>query len=280
MADHPPTIDIQNLTYTFTDNSVGLEDVNINLPAGSRTLLIGANGAGKTTLLRLASGKKLTTRGRIRIGGVDPFAHGLEGVTYLGLEWVLNPIVRNDIYVHELLASVGGDAYPERRDQLVRILDIDVDWRMHIVSDGERRRVQLAMGLLRPWSILLLDEVTVDLDVLARFRFLEFLKEETETRGCTIVYATHIMDGIAGWPTNLVRMAAGKVKAVGTVASFLEEAERKGASVGCGNGGIMRNSALLDLALGWLAEDLEERGPRDRKKSGQVTYNNVEKEPY
>ena len=280
MANHPPTIDIQNLTYTFADNSVGLEDININLPAGSRTLLIGANGAGKTTLLRLASGKKLTTQGRIRIGGVDPFRHGLEGVTYLGLEWVLNPIVRNDIYVHELLASVGGDAYPERRDQLVRILDIDTDWRMHIVSDGERRRVQLAMGLLRPWSILLLDEVTVDLDVLARFRFLEFLKEETETRGCTIVYATHIMDGIAGWPTNLVRMAAGKVKAVGTVASFLEEAERKGASVGCGNGGIMRNSALLDLALGWLAEDLEERGPRDRKKSGQVTYNNVEKEPF
>ena len=211
---------------------------------------------------------------------MDPFAHGLEGVTYLGLEWVLNPIVRNDIYVHELLASVGGDAYPERRDQLVCILDIDTDWRMHIVSDGERRRVQLAMGLLRPWSILLLDEVTVDLDVLARFRFLEFLKDETEARGCTIVYATHIMDGIAGWPTNLVRMAAGKVKAVGTVASFLEEAERKGASAGCSNGGIMRNSALLDLALGWLAEDLEERGPRDRKKSGQVTYNNVEKEPF
>ena len=280
MADHPPTIDIKNLTYTFTDNSVGLEDVNINLPAGSRTLLIGANGAGKTTLLRLASGKKLTTRGRIRIGGVDPFAHGLEGVTYLGLEWVLNPIVRNDIYVHELLASVGGDAYPERRDQLVRILDIDTDWRMHIISDGERRRVQLAMGLLRPWSILLLDEVTVDLDVLARFRFLEFLKDETETRGCTIVYATHIMDGIAGWPTNLVRMAVGKVKAVGTVASFLEEAERKRVSAGCGNEGIMRNSALLDLALGWLAEDLEERGPRDRKKSGQVTYDNVEKEPF
>ncbi|CAZ82500.1 unnamed protein product [Tuber melanosporum] len=280
MAHHPPSIDIQNLTYTFPDNSIGLEDININLPAGSRTLLIGANGAGKTTLLRLASGKKLTTRGRIRIGGVDPFAHGLEGVTYLGLEWVLNPIVRNDIYVHELLASVGGDAYPERRDQLVRILDIDVDWRMHIASDGERRRVQLAMGLLRPWSILLIDEVTVDLDVLARFRFLEFLKEETETRGCTIVYATHIMDGIAGWPTNLVRMAGGKVKAVGTVASFLGEVERKGASAGCRDGGIMRNSALLDLALGWLVEDLEERGPRDRTKSGQVTYNNVEKEPF
>lgn len=102
-------------------------------------------------------------------------------------EWVLNPIIRTDISVTELLHSVGGSYYTARRDELIAILDIDVDWRMHAVSDGERRRVQLAMGLLRPWTILLLDEVTVDLDCLARWRFLEWLKQETETRGCTIV---------------------------------------------------------------------------------------------
>ena len=66
-----------------------------------------------------------------------------------------------------LLASVGGDYYTERRDELVDILDIDMSWHMHAVSDGERRRVQLAMGLLRPWNLLLLDEITVDLDLLA-----------------------------------------------------------------------------------------------------------------
>ena len=106
--------------------------------------------------------------GSISIGGVDPFKTGLEGVTYLGLEWVLNPIVRTDIDVPTLLSSVGGDAYPQRRDELVSILDIDTRWRLHAVSDGERRRVQLAMGLLRPWTVLLLDEITVDLDLLTR----------------------------------------------------------------------------------------------------------------
>lgn len=60
---------------------------------------------------------------------------------------------------------------------------------------GQRRRVQLVMGLLQPWELLLLDEVTVDLDVLVRADFLAYLKEETETRGATIVYATHIFDG-------------------------------------------------------------------------------------
>ena len=47
---------------------------------------------------------------------------------------------------------------------MLDILDVDVDWKMHQISDGERRRVQLTMGLMEPWEVLLLDEVTVDLE--------------------------------------------------------------------------------------------------------------------
>jgi CCR4-NOT complex subunit CAF16 len=50
---------------------------------------------------------------------------------------------------------------PERRKKIVDVLDIDETWRMHRVSDGQRRRVQIACGLLRPAEVLLLDEVTV-----------------------------------------------------------------------------------------------------------------------
>ncbi|KAL7266648.1 CCR4-NOT regulatory complex component [Rhizina undulata] len=267
----PPDVNIRDLTYKFPDGSAGLHDITIELPAGSRTLLIGANGAGKTTLLRLASGKRLAKAGSILVGGVDPFTHGLEGVTYLGL-------VRNDISVDILLSSVGGDAYPARRDQLVEILDIDTTWRMHAVSDGERRRVQLAMGLLRPWSILLLDEVTVDLDVLARSRFLNFLKTETEIRPCSIVYATHIMDGLSGWPTHLVRMTQGRVQYYGRVEGFFDGLEKSEKDKR--NGGVFRNSALLDLVLKWLKEDLVERGPRKGRKTASISYEAVEKEPY
>ena len=82
---------------------------------------------------------------------------------------------------------------------------------MHAVSDGERRRVQLAMGLLRPWTVLLLDEITVDLDLLSRSNFLNFLKRETESRACTIVYATHILDNLASWPSHLVCLTTEKL---------------------------------------------------------------------
>lgn len=254
-----PAIQVQNLTYTFPNHpGPALHNISLTLPAGSRTLLIGANGAGKTTLLRLLSGKRLAPGKTITINGLDPFTANLTGITYLGVEWVLNPIVRTDIDVPSLLSSIGGDAYPERRDELVRILDIDLRWRMHAVSDGERRRVQLAMGLVRPWQVLLLDEITVDLDLLSRKRFLDWLRGETERRGVTVVYATHILDNLVGWPSEIVHMHLGRVKEAGSIGGYLEEAKRVRDEVNEETG----NSLLSELVLRWLKEDLEERGPR------------------
>lgn len=259
----PPSIEVSNLTYTFPDYSAGVSNISLSLPPRSRTLLVGANGAGKTTLLRLLAGKRLAPRGAIRVSGRDPFADGLEGVTYLGLEWVLNTIVRTDIGVAELLASVGGAAYPERRDELVDVLDVDTDWRMHAVSDGERRRVQLAMGLLRPWSVLLLDEVTVDLDVWTRARFLDFLRRETEERECTVVYATHVLDNLAGWPTHLVHMHLGMVREWGPAEDMMKRVDAED-----GGRAASGNSRLGELVLAWLREDLKDRGPRSQNKRG------------
>ena len=118
----------------------------------------------------------------------------------------MNPVVRRDIVVSNFLDSVGGYRYKERRDRLLDILDIDMDWHMHEISDGERRRVQLCFGLMVPWDVLLLDEVrqswwdqvlglmrdcapqvTVDLDVMVRDDLLNFLVQDSEERGATII---------------------------------------------------------------------------------------------
>ena len=61
--------------------------------------------------------------------------------------------------MEDFLNSVGGYRYKARRDMLLDILDVDLDWHMHSISDGERRRVQLVMGLMADWDVLLLDEV-------------------------------------------------------------------------------------------------------------------------
>ncbi|CAN6622493.1 hypothetical protein TRVA0_009S00430 [Trichomonascus vanleenenianus] len=245
-------IEAKRLTYVFPDGSVGIKPTTFVLPTGSRTLLIGANGAGKSTLLRVLSGKTLAKAGAVVIDGKDPFRDSVQGITYLGTEWAGNVIVRQDVPVALLLSSIGGDAFPERRDQLVDILDIDLRWRMHQVSDGERRRVQLAMGLMKPWHFLLLDEVTVDLDVLVRSRLLDFLQKETERRECQIVYATHIFDGLGHWPTHLAHMHLGEINSI-------EKYELTQTLTETGN------SPLMELALSWLKQDLKKRGERTEK---------------
>jgi len=95
---------------------------------------------------------------------------------------------------------------------------------MNAVSDGQRRRVQCMLGLLRPFEVLLLDEITTDLDVVTRGDLLNFLREETISRGVTVVYTTHIFDGLSGWATDIVYLAGGKVKRSGD-APTLEAAQ-------------------------------------------------------
>jgi ABC-type multidrug transport system ATPase subunit len=79
-----------------------------------------------------------------------------------------------DFPVREVVAS--REAPEGRREFLLNLLGIDLDWRLHQLSDGETRRVQILLGLLQPFEVLLIDEITVDLDVLMRLELLEFLK--------------------------------------------------------------------------------------------------------
>lgn len=216
--------EVDDLTYRFPESSEpSLSNINLQIPWNTRTLVIGSNGAGKSTLLKLLSGKHLSLNGKIRVNGLDPFSplsmqinaardKGEEDVqvtTYLGTEWCHMSIINRDIGVLELLTSIGLEHYKERGERLIKFLEVDVKWRMHRLSDGQKRRVQLVMGLLKPWRVLLLDEVTVDLDVIARSRLLEFLREETETRKCSVIYATHIFDGLAKWPDKIIHIKKG-----------------------------------------------------------------------
>lgn len=87
-------ISISNLTYAYNSFSPpSLIDINIALPKGSRTILVGANGAGKSTLLQLLAGKKLVGDGAdVRIKDQDVFRNSPAGVTFLGTEWLADPL--------------------------------------------------------------------------------------------------------------------------------------------------------------------------------------------
>jgi CCR4-NOT complex subunit CAF16 len=79
-----------------------------------------------------------------------------------------------------MLTVLGRNSTEERKKELVELLDINLLWRMHQISDGETRRVQILLSLMNPFSVLLLDEITVDLDVLTRINLLEFFRRESD----------------------------------------------------------------------------------------------------
>lgn len=288
----PFAIETKDLTYTFASNGkIGLWNISLQIPWGSTNLIVGPNGAGKSTLLKILAGKTLIKEGTLKIGGFDPFRFAIDRneqhnsdinhqITYLGTEWAANPVVKRDIPVKLLISSIGGESFPERRDALILIMDLEPDWSMAYISDGERRRVQLVMGLLKPWKLLLLDEVTVDLDVIVRSKLLAFLKNECRTRNCCVIYATHIFDGLGKqWCDRIIHLNSGKMAddvgidhvsfVVPTEQSSDIELSRDRSKVN-----IKLAESLHPLALHWLLEDLEERGSREDEKLRMAARHN------
>ncbi|XP_050382960.1 ABC transporter I family member 20-like [Argentina anserina] len=225
-----PTIVINRLKFTYPGINGHpppgakplIEDFSLTLNAGDRCLLVGSNGAGKTTILKILGGKHMVDPSMVRVLGRSAFhdtALTVSGdLSYLGGEWRRDVAfagfdvpIQMDVSAEKLINGVAG-IDPNRRAELIKVFDIDLSWRLHKVSDGQRRRVQICMGLLRPYKVLLLDEITVDLDVLARADLLMFLKKECEDRGATIIYATHIFDGLENWPSHIVYVAKGKLQ--------------------------------------------------------------------
>ena len=207
-----PVVSVRDLRFRYrSDLPLVLHGTSVDVPRGARCLVVGANGAGKTTLLRVIGGKHMVPTDAVRVLGRAAFDDTslAADVEYLGGGFPFEV----DIRVGDLVAQIPAPL-ADRRDRLIQLLGVDLEWHMHRVSDGQRRRVQLLLGLVRPRKLLLLDEVTTDLDLLARQDLLDFLREESETSGVTILYATHILDRLEDWATHLCTMRRGLVTAM------------------------------------------------------------------
>jgi CCR4-NOT complex subunit CAF16 len=238
-------IRVRGLAFRYrqaTDPRPVLDGIDLDVETGSRCLVIGANGAGKSTLLRILAGKHLVDPDAVRVLGWPAF-HDPRVSTETELLGGRFPF-EVDLEVTEILARQTG-VDPARRDRLIDVLGVDVTWHMHAVSDGQRRRVQLLLGLIRPRRILFLDEITTDLDLLARQDLLAFLREESEQRGATILYATHILDTLDRWATHLVYLVRGKVRVAAPLDDVAELVALRATST----------EPLLALVEGWLRRD-------------------------
>ncbi|CAI5735363.1 unnamed protein product [Peronospora destructor] len=279
-----PPVELCNLNFAFAKVAIGgklvtqlqpdrttaktnddrvLRDMNLTVQSGQRVLVVGGNGAGKSTLLRILAGKHLTADDTARIFGRDSFRDTLLNTlrTFVSAEWGHRAVAfashamaySADMAVEEMMVKLQSE-HPERRQKLLKVLRIDPNWRLHRLSDGQRRRVQLFLALLRPSQLIVLDEILGTLDVISRENVLTFLKEETETRQATVLLATHIFDGTDNWASHVLYIRRGTMAFYGPIEQCTDN----------------HNIPMYKVVEHWLREELAED---DRIESEAIGVN-------
>lgn len=231
-ADH--TLTVHDLELGYGERTV-IESLDLVLPPGRVTAIVGANACGKSTLLRSMSRLLRPRTGQVLLDGEQ--VHKLpakELARTLGL-LPQAPTAPEGITVSDL---VGRGRNPHQRllsrwsaeddaavaaaleaTDTVGLADRPVDE----LSGGQRQRVWIAMALAQQTDVLLLDEPTTYLDVSHQVEVLDLLTDLNRTRGTTIVMVLHDLNLAARYADHLVALAGGRLHAAGEPHTVLTE---------------------------------------------------------
>jgi len=183
---------VDGLTKSYGDR-VALDHVSLEIHRGELVALVGPNGAGKSTLLQLAVGLLEPTEGEVRIEGAP--AGDLDArvmCAYISDQ----PSLYDDLSVNEHIEYVarlhGLPGRPETADALVELLNLEgrADDLPARFSRGLRQKTSIVLALIRPFSVLLVDEPFVGLDPAGQQALTELLTAAREA-GAAVVVATH-----------------------------------------------------------------------------------------
>ena len=190
----------------------------VNLEVGSGVLaVVGANGAGKSTLLRLIATLLLPDSGRVVVDGLDTSEHPelvRARLGYLSTTTRLYPRITG----RELLAYVGGlydlsgADLRQRIDTQVAAFDLQtfIDQRIDALSTGQLQRINLARTLLADPAVLILDEPTTGLDVLAARQVIEAV-HGARRAGRLILLSTHVLREVELVADRLILIRDGRI---------------------------------------------------------------------
>ncbi len=197
-----------------------VRDIDLTIKTGEIFALLGPNGAGKTTTVEILEGFRARDAGDVRVLGCDPYAQGssarewrnrigivLQSTSDSGDLTVIETIEHFSGYyslprnVEEVINSVGLD---EKAGSLIRTL-----------SGGQRRRLDVALGIIGNPELLFLDEPTTGFDPEARRAFWALI-EKLRGHGTTILLTTHYLDEAEALADRVAVINEGKILAVST----------------------------------------------------------------
>ncbi|MFI8191826.1 ABC transporter ATP-binding protein [Streptomyces sp. NPDC085946] len=217
-----PAIEVTDLRMNYGSTTV-LHGVTFRVARGEVVALLGPNGAGKTTTIEILEGFRLRSAGDVRVLGTDPAHGGEEWRARLGV--VLQSWRDHAKWpVREFLAHYGSLYAPYSTERVTRPRDVDelldavglaeqAGRRVGQLSGGQRRRLDVAIGIVGRPEVLFLDEPTVGFDPEARQEFHALVRRLAEVEGTTILLTTHDLGEAEKLADRIVILARGRIVA-------------------------------------------------------------------
>jgi iron(III) transport system ATP-binding protein len=217
-------VEIVQVSKSFGAAEV-LRSVDLDVPAGQRTVIVGSSGSGKTTLLRLVSGFELPSAGTISVGGRLVAGGGAavpahrRGIGHVAQDGALFPhLTVGQNIAFGLGSSTRGRARSARVDELLEMVSLASGYaarRPDELSGGEQQRVALARALARSPRTMLLDEPFSALDSGLREATRKVVAETLERAGVTTVLVTHDRAEALSFADQLAVLREGRLVQVG-----------------------------------------------------------------
>lgn len=217
---------VSGVSHRFGEKQV-LDNVSLDVPRGSFTVLLGLNGAGKSTLFALITRLYDNVSGEILILGHDVRRKPTAALQRLGVVFQSRTL-DSDLTLDQNLnyhAALHGIRKAEAKTRAAAALSIvgladRAHEKVRNLSGGQARRVEIARSLLHRPGLLLLDEATVGLDIGSRESVLSIVRGLVEREGMGVLWATHLIDEIA--PTDrVVVLHKGRILYSGSVPGLL-----------------------------------------------------------
>ncbi|MGH4029643.1 ABC transporter ATP-binding protein [Actinomycetota bacterium Odt1-20B] len=227
-----PAVRVQGLWKRF-GQQIAVAGIDLALPAGKFIGLVGPNGAGKTTTLSMVTGLLRPDQGTVEVVGRDVWRAPEETVDVKSRIGVLPEGLRlfERLSGRELLAYTGrlrglpGDEVDKRATQLLDVLDLAGAQHKLVVdySTGMRKKIGLAAALLHNPEVLFLDEPFEGVDPVSAQTIRGVLERFTGS-GATVVFSSHVMELVESLCDWVAVMAAGRIRAHGTLAEVRGDA--------------------------------------------------------
>jgi ABC-2 type transport system ATP-binding protein len=212
---------VENLRKNY-DSAEAVRGISFAVEAGGFFGLLGPNGAGKTTTIGMLTGWVEPTGGRVEIRGMDLWARPREAKKLIGLvpqSFAFYPGLSagENLSFFGRLYGIRGRALEERMALVLGIVSLTdrADQIVDTFSNGMKRRLNIAIGLLHEPAVLILDEPTVGIDAQTRSAILESLKKLNHG-GMTVLYTTHYIEEAQDLCDRVAIMDRGKIIALDT----------------------------------------------------------------